>query len=141
MKKQLIYIFFTSVILTIGGCSKDNSASEITLTQQLLSNKTWYLDYVQTIKATGTNTKTYIGQSTYYINFLKDQTTQDSDGLNGTYSVEKINGQLQIRVKAKTGNANSVEYIYNIEKVGTSNLILYYTISDQTIKQYYSNNK
>jgi hypothetical protein len=127
MKKQLIYIFFTSVILTIGGCSKDNSASEITLTQQLLSNKTWYLDYVQTIKATGTNTKTYIGQSTYYINFLKDQTTQDSDGLNGTYSVEKINGQLQIRVKAKTGNANSVEYIYNIEKVGTSNLILYYS--------------
>ena len=141
MKKQLIYIFFTSVILTIGACSKDNSASEITLTQQLLSNKTWYLDYVQTIKATGTNTKTYLGQSTYYINFLKDQTTQDSDGLNGTYSVEKINGQLQIRVKAKTGNANLVEYIYNIEKVGTSNLILYYTISDQTIKQYYSNNK
>jgi len=141
MKKQLIYIFFTSVILTIGGCSKDTSVSEITLTQRLLSNKTWYLDYVQTIKATGTNTKTYLGQSTYYINFLKDQTTQDSDGLNGTYSVEKINGQLQIHVKAKTGNANSVEYIYNIEKVGAINLILYYTISDQTIKQYYSNNK
>ena len=115
--------------------------SEITLTQRLLSNKTWYLDYAQTIKATGTSTKTYLGQSTYFINFLIDQTTQDSDGLNGTYSVEKINGQLQIHVQAKTGSANSVKYIYNIETIGERNLVLYYTISDQTTKQYYSNNK
>lgn len=141
MKKKLIYILFTSVILNIGGCSKDTSVSEITLTQRLLSNKTWYLDYVQTIKATGTSTKNYLGQSTYFINFLKDLTTQDADGLNGTYSVEKINGQLQIHVQAKTGSANSVKYIYNIETIGERNLVLYYTISDQTTKQYYSNNK
>ena len=141
MKKKLIYILFTSVILTIGGCSKDTSVSEITLTQRLLSNKTWYLDYVQAIKATGTSTKTYLGQSTYFINFLKDLTTQDADGLNGTYSVEKINGQLQIHVQAKTASANLVKYIYNIETIGERNLVLYYTISDQTTKQYYSNNK
>ena len=76
-----------------------------------------------------------------FINFLKDLTTQDSDGLNGTYSVEKINGQLQIHVQAKTGSANSVKYIYNIESAGSSNLILSYTISGQTVKQYFSNKK
>jgi hypothetical protein len=141
MKKYLLYLLIISVVLIFSACSKNTTASEINLAQQFLSNKTWYLDYTQTIKATGTSTKTYLGQSTYFINFLNDFTTQDSDGLNGTYSVEKINGQLQIHVQAKTGNANSLEYIYNIETVGTRNLILYYSISDQTIKQFYSNNK
>ena len=140
MRKYLTYILFISTILTVG-CSKDTASAEINLAQQFLSNKTWYLDYTQTIKATGTSTKTYLGQSTYFINFLKDLTTQDSDGLNGTYSVEKINGQLQIHVQAKTGSANSVKYIYNIESAGSSYLILSYTINGQTVKQYFSNKK
>ena len=140
MRKYLTYILFISTILTVG-CSKDTASAEINLAQQFLSNNTWYLDYTQTIKATGTSTKTYLGQSTYFINFLKDLTTQDSDGLNGTYSVEKINGQLQIHVQAKTGSANSVKYIYNIESAGSSYLILSYTINGQTVKQYFSNKK
>lgn len=140
MRKYLTYILFISTILTVG-CSKDTASAEINLAQQFLSNKTWYLDYTETIKATGTSSKNYLGQSTYFINFLKDLTTQDSDGLNGTYSVEKINGQLQIHVQAKTGSANSVKYIYNIESAGSSNLILSYTISGQTVKQYFSNKK
>ena len=140
MRKYLTYILFISTILTVG-CSKDTASAEINLAQQFLSNKTWYLDYTETIKATGTSSKNYLGQSTYFINFLRDLTTQDSDGLNGTYSVEKINGQLQIHVQAKTGSANSVKYIYNIESAGSSYLILSYTINGQTVKQYFSNKK
>jgi hypothetical protein len=105
----------------------------------LLSDKTWYLDY----SITGTSKKTYLGQSTYFINFLKNNTTTDSDGLEGTYTVEKIGNVLQIHVQAKTSSTNTVEYIYNIESIGTGNLILYYTLNGATVptKLYFSTNK
>jgi hypothetical protein len=140
MRKYLTYILFISTILTVG-CTKDTSSAEMGLAQQFLSDKTWFLDYTETTTAKGTSTKTYVGQSTYFINFLKDLSTSDSDGLTGTYTVEKINNQLQIHVQAKTGNANSVEYIYNIESVGASNLILNYAQNGQSVKQYFSNKK
>ena len=140
MRKYLTYILFIITILTVG-CSKDNSSAEMGLAQQLLSDKTWFLDYTETNTAKGTSTKTYVGQSTYFINFIKDLSTSDSDGLTGTYTVEKINNQLQIHVQAKTGNDNSVEYIYNIESVGASNLILNYAQNGQSVKQYFSSKK
>jgi hypothetical protein len=140
MKKYLTYILFISTILTVG-CSKDTSSAEMGLALQFLSDKTWFLDYTETTTAKGTSTKIYVGQSTYFINFLRDLSTSDSDGLTGTYTVEKINNQLQIHVQAKTGNANSVEYIYNIESVGASNLILNYVQNGQSVKQYFSNKK
>jgi hypothetical protein len=95
----------------------------------MLSDKTWYLDY----SITGTSKKTYIGQSTYFINFLKNNSTKDSDGFEGTYTIKKIGNVLQIHVQAKTSNTNTVEYFYNIESIGTNNLILYYTLSGTTI--------
>lgn len=140
MRKYLTYLLFICTILMMG-CSKDTSSSEIGLAQQFLSDKTWFLDYTETTTANLISTKTYVGQSTYFINFLKDLSTSDSDGLRGTYTVEKINNQLQIHVQAKTGNANSVEYIYNIESVGASNLILNYAQNGQSVKQYFSNKK
>jgi len=141
MKKHLLYLLIISAALSYSACSKDTSASEINLAQQLLSNKTWFLDYTETTTVKGTSTKTYIGQTTYFINLLKDLSTSDSDGLKGIYTVEKINNHLQIHVQVKTGNANSVEYIYNIESVGASNLILNYAQSGQSVKQYFSNKK
>jgi hypothetical protein len=104
----------------------------------MLSDKTWYLDY----SITGTSKKTYLGQSTYFINFLKNNNTTDSDGLQGTYTVEKIGNLLQIHVQAKTSSTNTVEYIYNIESIGSGNLILYYTLNGATIptKLYFSTN-
>jgi hypothetical protein len=125
--------------LQLTSCSKDTSGQEINLSYQLLSDKTWYLDY----SITGTSKKTYLGQSTYFINFLKNNTTTDSDGLEGTYTVEKIGNVLQIHVQAKTSSTNTVEYIYNIESIGTGNLILYYTLNGATVptKLYFSTNK
>jgi hypothetical protein len=119
-------------------CSKDTSGAEINLAYQMLSDKTWFLDY----SITGTSKKTYLGQSTYFINFLKNKNTTDSDGLQGTYTVEKIGNLLQIHVQAKTSSTNTVEYIYNIESIGSGNLILYYTLNGATVptKLYFSTN-
>lgn len=123
----------------LSSCSKDRSGEEINLTYQMLKDKTWYLDY----SITGTSKKTYLGQSTYFINFLKNNTTTDSDGLDGTYRVEKNGNVLQIHVQAKTSSTNTVEYIYNIESIGSGNLILYYTLNGTTVptKLYFSTNK
>jgi hypothetical protein len=136
MKKYLLYSLLAAATF-MGSCSKDTTLAETNLAQKMIQNKAWFLDYSQT----GTLTKTYVGQATYYINFLKNLTTQDSDGLNGTYSVEKISGQLQIHVQAKTSNGNPIEYIYDIVSVGSENLILSYTISGKTTQLYYTSKR
>ena len=136
MKKYLLYISLLAITNTTS-CSKDNVLAETKLAQKMIEEKAWFLDYSQT----GTLTKTYVGQATYYINFLKNLTTQDSDGLNGSYSVEKVSGQLQIHVQAKTSNGNPIEYIYTIVSVGASNLILSYTLSGKTTQLYYTSKR
>ena len=136
MKKYLLYSLLAACTL-IGSCSKDTTIAETNLAQKMIQDKAWFLDYSQT----GTLTKTYVGQATYYINFLKNLTTQDSDGLNGSYSVEKVSGQLQIHVQAKTSNGNPIEYIYTIVSVGSENLILSYTISGKLTQLYYTSKR
>jgi hypothetical protein len=136
MKKYLLYSLLAAATF-IGSCSKDTTMAETNLAQKMIQDKAWFLDYSQT----GTLTKTYVGQATYYINFLKNLTTQDSDGLNGSYSVEKVSGQLQIHVQATTSNGNPIEYIYDIVSVGSENLILSYTLSGTTTQLYYSNKR
>ena len=136
MKKYLLYSLLAACTL-IGSCSKDTTMAETNLAQKMIQDKAWFLDYSQT----ETLTKTYVGQATYYINFLKNLTTQDSDGLNGTYSVEKVSGQLQIHVQATTSNGNPIEYIYAIVSVGSENLILSYTINGKTNQLYYTSKR
>jgi len=126
---KLTFLFILLSLTQLSSCIKESSGTEINLTYQMLSDKTWYLDY----SITGTSKKTYIGQSTYFINFLKNNSTKDSDGFEGTYTIKKIGNVLQIHVQAKTSNTNTVEYFYNIESIGTNNLILYYTLSGTTI--------
>ena len=122
------------ISLCVLSCNKDNTSDELTLSYQYLADKTWYLDYSQTDSLT----KTYIGQSTYFINFIKDKKTIDSDGLAGTYSVEKINNQLQIHVQAVTKQLNPIEYIYNIESIGSKHLVLSYTTGGTKTTLFYS---
>jgi hypothetical protein len=140
MKRNFTYtiafLFCTLSMTQLTSCSKDTSGAEINLSYQMLSDKTWYLDY----SIVGNTKRTYVGQSTYFIDFLKNKTTKDSDGLTGTYTVEKLGNVLQIHVLAKTSSTNTVEYVYNIESIGTGNLILYYTLSGATVptKLYFS---
>ena len=129
MNIKPIYTLLLSSLLFLFtiSCSKEIAPSEATLSYQLIADKTWYLQYVQTTTGTITSTKSYLGQSTYFINYLKNLTTIDSDGLAGTYSLQNINNLLQIQVIAKTPNGNSNTYQYEVVSLGAKNMILSYS--------------
>jgi hypothetical protein len=137
MKKIFILSIIAAFALSIVSCNKETASTQTDLIQSKLANKTWYLDY----SITGTSTKSYVGQSTYFVTYLKDGTTNDSDGLTGTYSVELVGNQSQIHVKLKTANGNPLEVIYNIILVGETKLILSKVVTTGTPTQLYFTNK
>ena len=129
MNIKPIYAHLLSSLLLVFtvSCSKEIIPSEATLAYQLVADKTWYLEYAKTTNGSNTNTKSYVGQSTYFINYLKNLTTIDSDGLAGTYSLQNKNNLLQIQVIAKTPNSNSITYQYEVVSLGAKNMILSYS--------------
>ena len=135
--KTLYTLFILAITFTLVACNKETASTQTDVMNTLLTNKNWYLDY----SITGTATKSYVGQSTYFVTYLKDGTTKDSDGLTGTYSVEVIGNQSQIHVQVKTANGNPLEVIYNIISVGASNLVLSKVLSTGTPTQLYFTNK
>ena len=135
--KTLYTLFIVAITFTLVACNKETATTQTDVMNTLLTNKNWYLDY----SITGTATKSYVGQSTYFVTYLKDGTTKDSDGLTGTYSVEVIGNQSQIHVQVKTANGNPLEVIYNIISVGASNLVLSKVVSTGTPTQLYFTNK
>ena len=136
--KKIFQIFVLVVVLALGSCSKDASSSDTILSEQMLQDKTWFLDYSITTTGSSSVTKTYVGQSTYFINFLKNRSAKDSDGLNGTYQVKNIGGKLQIQVNAKTVGLATVEYTYLVESVGAKDLVVSFVSNSQTTKRYFS---
>ena len=135
--KTLYTLFILSITFTLVACNKETATTQTDVMNSLLTNKNWYLDY----SITGTATKSYVGQSTYFVTYLKDGTTKDSDGLTGTYTVEVINNQSQIHVQLKTANGNPLEVVYNILSVGETKLVLSKVITTGTATQLYFTNK
>jgi len=127
------FTFFTGLV----ACNKETATTQTDVMNSMLTNKNWYLDY----SITGTSTKSYVGQSTYFVTYLKDGTTKDSDGLTGTYSVEVIGNQSQIHVQLKTASGNPLEVIYNIISVGETKLILSKVVTTGTPTQLYFTSK
>jgi len=142
---KILYIISLAVIIfTMNACNKETATTQTDVMNTMLTNKNWYLDYsiisVQT-STTPVVYKSYVGQSTYFVTYLKDGSTKDSDGLTGTYSVEVIDNQSQIHVQVKTANGNSLEVIYNIISVGESNLVLSKVVTSGTPTQLYFTSK
>ena len=135
--KTLYTLFIVAITFTLVACNKETATTQTDVMNTLLTNKNWYLDY----SITGTATKSYVGQSTYFVTYLKDGTTKDSDGLSGTYTVEVINNQSQIHVQLKTANGNPLEVIYNIISVGDTKLVLSKVITTGTATQLFFTNK
>jgi len=135
--KTLYTLFIVAITFTLVACNKETASTQTDVMNTLLTNKNWYLDY----SITGANTKSYVGQSTYFVTYFKDGTTKDSDGLIGTYTVELINNQSQIHVQVKTTNGNPLEVVYNILSVGASNLVLSKVVSTGTATQLFFTNK
>jgi hypothetical protein len=139
--KTLFTILLAAISLTIFSCNKETATTQTNVMNNLLTNKNWYLDYSITEGLTSTTPvvlKSYVGQSTYFITYLKNGVTQDSDGITGTYTVELINGQSQIHMLLKTSNGNPFEVIYNIISVGESNMVLSKVISGPATKLYFT---
>ncbi len=143
MKK--LYILFIAVIsITSFSCNKEIATTQKDVMKNLLVNKNWFLDYTLTEGMTSTTPvvlKSYVGQSTYFVTYLKEGTTKDSDGLTGTYTVEIINNKSQIHLKLKTFNGNPLEVIYNIISVGDTKLVLSKVDSSSTPTQLFFTNK
>jgi len=135
--KILYKILLAVIIFTMNACNKETPTTQTDVMNSMLTNKNWYLDY----SITGTSTKSYVGQSTYFVTYLKDGTTKDSDGLTGTYSVEVIGNQSQIHVQLKTAGGNPLEVIYNILSVGETKLVLSKVVTTGTATQLYFTNK
>lgn len=136
--KKIFQILALVLVLALGSCAKDATSSDTILSEQMLQDKTWFLDYSITTTGSSSVTKTYVGQSTYFINFLKNRSTKDSDGLNGTYQVKNVGGKLQIQVSAKTVGLATVEYTYVVESVGAKDLVVSFVSNSQTTKRYFS---
>ena len=135
--KILYTILLAATTFTLFSCNKETPTTQTDVMNSMLTNKNWYLDY----SITGTSTKSYVGQSTYFVTYLKDGTTNDSDGLTGTYSVEVIGNQSQIHVQLKTASGNPLEVIYNIISVGETKLVLSKVVTTGAPTQLYFTNK
>lgn len=142
---KLIYTLLLAVIsLTLFSCNKETATTQKEVMQNLLVNKNWFLDYSVTDGASSTTptlVKSYVGQATYFVTYLKDGTTKDSDGITGTYTVEIINNQSQLNVQLITINGNPFEVIYNIISVGDTKLVLSKVISSGKPTQLFFTNK
>jgi hypothetical protein len=135
--KKLYTLLLAATTLTMIACNKETVTIQTDVMNSLLTNKNWYLDY----SITGNNTKSYVGQSTYFVTYLKDGSIKDSDGLSGSYTVELVNDQSQIHVQVKTTNGNSLEVVYNIISVGSTKMVLSKVETTGTPTQLYFSNK
>jgi hypothetical protein len=139
--KILYTLLIALSTFTLFSCSKETSTTQVKVMNSLLTNKNWYLDYSITEAMTSTTPvvlKSYVGQSTYFITYLKNGDTKDSDGITGTYTVELINGESQIHMQLKTSNGNPFEVIYNIISVGESNMVLSKVTTGPATKLYFT---
>lgn len=139
MKKKYIFLIVL-IAYTFVGCNKETNNTSIDVLNNLITNKNWYLEYTITeiTNSTLPVIKSYVGQTTYFVTYLKNGDTKDSDGLTGTYSIEAQNNQYQIHVKVKTTNGNSLEVIYNIISAGASHLVIAKAISGTSTKLYFT---
>jgi hypothetical protein len=143
MKNNLRYICMLIIVATtmFSACTKQDAGAEINLSYKMLADKTWYLEYAQITTGANTITKTYVGQSTYFINFLENRTTNDSDGLTGTYYVQKPGSQLLIQVQVKTSGGNTSNYNYQVVSLGDKNMVLENATANGKTRYYYSTQK
>ena len=135
--KQIYTLLIAAFTLTLFACNKETSSTQTNVMNSMLTNKTWYLDY----SITSGTTKSYVGQSTYFVTYLQDGSIKDSDGLTGSYTVELIAGKSQIHVQVKTANGNPLEVIYDIISVGESKMVLSKQVTSGTPTQLYFTNK
>jgi len=139
-KNLSILLILTVFLFGFNSCSKDKDEAQTNLSYRMLSDKTWFLDYVETINGSSVKTRSYLGQTTYFINFLKDNTTLDSDGISGTYTIDVVDSKILIKVNAKTFGGNAVIYNYEVHSLGAKVLVMS-NFSNGIVNKYYYSSK
>jgi hypothetical protein len=139
MKNNLKSIFAVLLsVFALTSCQKDASLSEADVAKSKIQEKIWLLEYTQVTTSAGIKTKSYIGQTSYYISFYKDGSTNDSDGIIGTYTVEKGTAGLELHVKSKTTGGMDFEYMYPIESVSDKSLVMIKTVNGVENKNFFT---
>jgi len=128
--KRIFILFTISFIVIFSSCNKELETTKTDLIQNMIVNKIWYLDY----SIEGNIKQTFVGQSTYFVTYLKNGTTKDSDGLNGTFSIVQNNGKFTLITKTKTQNGNNLSFVNVFESVGEVKMIQSYIPFVKTIK-------
>lgn len=123
---------YVILLLFFGACSK--SMNQVDYAKTMLSGKTWYLDYT----ITNNQTKSFIGKSTYFIQFTETGKTNDSDGIIGVFAIESTNNQLILSINASTPSGSPANYSYSIEQIGYDKFIVNYTQDNTSIKKIFS---
>jgi hypothetical protein len=139
MKNYIKYLGITLFISIIYlSCSKNDPQTEINIAYKMLAEKSWYLESIDTVTNNRTSTNSYFGQPTYFINFLNNKTTRDSDGFSGNYSVSKSGTKLTLSINTNSSNGNPNNYNYEVISLGDKNMILSFTQNNRTIIYYYN---
>jgi hypothetical protein len=129
-------LLLSLVVLT--SCQKESANSEADAAKNKIAEKIWLLEYTQVTTSAGVKTKSYIGQTTYFISFYKDGSTTDSDGIAGTYDVVKGTSGLELQVKAKTQGGMDFQYSYVIESVSDKSLVMIKNVNGVDNKNFFS---
>lgn len=142
MKNKLTpFLLFTYLTLVFSACAKNDAETEVNVAYRMIAEKNWFLEYAQTRANGSTTTANYTGQSTYFVKFLKDKTTSDSDGFSGTYKIEKSGDQLQVTANTKSSNGNANNYNYKVISLGEKKMILEFNKQDSTLIYYFNSTR
>lgn len=108
--------------------------SEPEFAKRMLSGKTWFLDYT----LQDNQIISFVGKSTYYIQFKEDGQTNDADGITGTYQLGYYNNQLTLFVTGTTQKGVTTHYDYKIDKIRYETLIVSYTQNNNLIQKIFT---
>ena len=136
--KLLYFLGLFLIIVSSTSCVKVVDNADEILSKNLLQEKQWFLEY----KQIGATSKIYVGQSSYFINFLKDNTSNDSDGINGTYSTSYgTDNKLRINFTVTTRSNIISSFQYVVEAIGANEMIFSFVQNGATNYYYFSTRK
>ena len=136
--KLLYFLGLFLIIVSLTSCVKVVDNADEILSKNLLQEKQWFLEY----KQLGTTSKIYVGQSSYFINFLKDNTSNDSDGIKGTYSTSYgTDNKLRINFTVSTRSNIISSFQYVVEAIGANEMIFSFVQNGATNYYYFSTRK
>ena len=136
--KLLYFLGLFLIIVSSTSCVKVIDNADEILSKNLLQEKQWFLEY----KQLGTTSKIYVGQSSYFINFLKDNTSNDSDGIKGTYSTSYgTDNKLRINFTVSTRSNIISSFQYVVEAIGANEMIFSFVQNGATNYYYFSTRK